>query len=143
MQTCAHVSASSAHQSASMIQFLPAIPPRTPSQLSASPYLRLCQPLFWRRLSPAVTGEASTTRWRVEPAQTRPRRREGDPRPLVWATPAWGMLHVPFIGLTLLHSALNPRATRYSSGHFLMRHHITVTDVYSDTIPTQNAHITR
>ena len=27
-----------------------------------------------------VTGEASTTRCRVEQAQTRPRRREGDPR---------------------------------------------------------------
>ena len=31
---------------------------------------------------PAVTGEASTTRCRVAPAQTNPRLREGDPRRL-------------------------------------------------------------
>ena len=30
----------------------------------------------------SVTGEASTTRCRVAPAQTSPRRREGDPRRL-------------------------------------------------------------
>ena len=33
-----------------------------------------------RCLLPAVTGEASTTRCRVAPAQTNPRRREGNPR---------------------------------------------------------------
>ena len=33
-------------------------------------------------LLPAVTGEASTTRCRVAPAQTSPRRQEGDPRRL-------------------------------------------------------------
>jgi hypothetical protein len=33
-----------------------------------------------RSLLPVVTGEASTTYCRVSPAQTNPRRREGDPR---------------------------------------------------------------